>query len=392
MSKSNPQEDREKQILAYLLGECEAEDSFEVEKMCREDPEWQREKIRLGQTVGLVEEALSCEPVETIPDDDRKLNENQRLEIKTILLNAQKEASSLEGEQKIMTNQKKKTNRITYWVPLAAAAAAAVIAYWGKPPSAGPQVKAVTDKNSTRGENAPLMSETTAVVQKDPLPEITEDKTLALNSSVPATISKETESALQDAISDGANQILAKRTFKEVKDLEEGLDKNLPSGKEVVEQSKASSSIQQNESGVSLPIDGNRTEKSPESIAFLTAKAKSTALQKNNQGSWNEVYKNPEESFIFNEKGDSLGKVKILESAVDGMILERANWPNKNRKFELEPGSYQIRLTRKGTGTLIIGGRLEKLEENRYRLINQEAWELNKEEQRKPLSMEQLVP
>ena len=48
---------------------------------------------------------------------------------------------------------------------------------------------------------------------------------------------------MQDAISDGANQILAKRTFKEVKDLEEGLDKNLPSGKEVVEQSKASSSI-----------------------------------------------------------------------------------------------------------------------------------------------------
>ena len=46
--------DMEERILSYLLGECGDEEGFEVEKLCRENPNWQTEKIRLGQVIGLV--------------------------------------------------------------------------------------------------------------------------------------------------------------------------------------------------------------------------------------------------------------------------------------------------------------------------------------------------
>ena len=38
---------KEEKILEYLLGEASEEDAFEVERMCKEDPDWQREKLRL---------------------------------------------------------------------------------------------------------------------------------------------------------------------------------------------------------------------------------------------------------------------------------------------------------------------------------------------------------
>ena len=72
-------------ILAYLLGECDEEEAFEVEKMCRENALWQAEKISFGQILGLLEESTNQPDPESLPEKETKLTENQRNEIKSLL-------------------------------------------------------------------------------------------------------------------------------------------------------------------------------------------------------------------------------------------------------------------------------------------------------------------
>ena len=75
----------EERILAYLVGECDEEEAFEVEKMCRENALWQAEKIRYGQILGLLEESINQPDPESLPEKETKLTENQRNEIKSLL-------------------------------------------------------------------------------------------------------------------------------------------------------------------------------------------------------------------------------------------------------------------------------------------------------------------
>ena len=142
MSK-NKMEDK---IIAYLLGECEEEDAFEVEKLCREDSKWQAEKIRYGQVLGLLEESIFQTAPELLPEKEMKLTEEQRKEIKS-LLDKDSESSKVQEDNVTvdekkndrkedgMTEKENKDNKskMIYWAPLAAAAVAAIIAYWGNP-------------------------------------------------------------------------------------------------------------------------------------------------------------------------------------------------------------------------------------------------------------------
>ena len=104
------------------------------------------------------------------------------------------------------------------------------------------------------------------------------------------------------------------------------------------------------------------------------------------------VLQNPEESFIFNEKGDSLGKIRLSENLDGSLLFQRANWPNKNRSFKLEPGDYEIRLSRKPEGTLILKGQVKGLEDNQYEFKATVAWQLDQGEKRISLPLEELSP
>ena len=64
------EEKMEERIIAYLLGECDEEEAFEVEKMCRESPTWQAEKIRFSQVLGLMEEATDNPTDSSIPENE----------------------------------------------------------------------------------------------------------------------------------------------------------------------------------------------------------------------------------------------------------------------------------------------------------------------------------
>ena len=108
---------------------------------------------------------------------------------------------------------------------------------------------------------------------------------------------------------------------------------------------------------------------------------------------WFSLMNNPAESFIFNKEADSLGKIRILSSQDGKILFERANWPNKNRSFELETGVYEIRLADPNLGTLILKGEVQPMGENgKYELTFSEVWELDQSEKRKSLPLEKVRP
>ena len=423
----------EDRIIAYLLGECEEEEAFEVEKLCREDSKWQAEKIRYGQVLGLLEESINQKTPELLPEKEMKLTEEQRKEIKS-LLEKDSEISKVREDEVIvdenkndrkedgMTEKENKDNKskMIYWAPLAAAAVAAIIAYWGNPEK---------EAEKTSIASASKM-ESDKLAENDKL-EINASPAVASNFSDQQSFSADAEIALQDAISDSANETLALRTTSEIKEMEEANFAALPDGRKLAASlSKAKKATDGNSSDLllekegvgatdlaaafSLPVPSSTSRISPDlglnSLAAIERKRKAPEainpdkilnktietkddLNPEGKNSWQTLFKEPEESFIFSEKGDSLGKIKLVESSVGEFVFKRTNWPNKNRSFLLLPGIYEIRLSQKQTGTIILEGSVEALDkEQNYKFKISEAWELNKDEIRIPIPIENLKP
>jgi hypothetical protein len=415
----------EDRIIAYLLGECDEEEAFEVEKLCREDSKWQAEKIRYGQVLGLLEESIVHRPPELLPEKETKLTEEQRKEIKSLLEKDSEISKVREDEVTVdankndrkedgMTEKENKDNKskVIYWAPLAAAAVVAIIAYWGNP--------------EKEAEKTSIAS--ASKVESDKL-ETNASPAVVSSFSDQQTFSADAEIALQDAISDSANEALAIRTTSEIKEMEKANFNALPDGKELaatlmkakkVTDGNSSDLLPEKEgegalaAAFSLPVPIatssispdlglnnesaiERKRKAPEAINpdKILNKTVETMDDLNPEGknSWYKLIKEPEESFIFSEKGDSLGKIKIIESSAGKFVFIRTNWPNKNRNFILEPGTYEIRLSKKETGTIILKGTVEALEkEQNYKFKISEAWELDKDEKRNPIPIDNLNP
>ena len=125
---------KEEKILEYLLGEASEEDAFEVERMCKEDPYWQREKLRLLPIIALLEESISENISDNPQQKNLKLPDDKRMEILASIGKEEesKDASSSDGNDSESTKfDKDKIN--TFWLPLGAAALISAIAFWGYP-------------------------------------------------------------------------------------------------------------------------------------------------------------------------------------------------------------------------------------------------------------------
>ena len=217
--------DMEERILSYLLGECGDEEGLEVEKLCRENPNWQTEKIRLGQVIGLVEDSLTEEGITGIAEKDYQLSPTQRAEIKALL-----ERSLQRGKKPNDTSsdvaEKTTTNHSKYifWAPLAAAAVAAVITYWGSP---------------EKGESTSEQTSTYVTEEKNDLAVFSEENLSDSNlvhADPPPVLPTHTDIALQAAISESANETLALRTASEIQKLEKTAIDQLPDGKELMKE------------------------------------------------------------------------------------------------------------------------------------------------------------
>jgi hypothetical protein len=242
------------------------------------------------------------------------------------------------------------------------------------------------------------------------------------------TLPVHAEVALQESITASANQTLALRTKNEIKALEQQAIEQLPDGKELMKRIKDSNiSSDQPDSDELLALaqkdnaqdslnysfsspsphinskasravkrlDPKPSIESKEIKGSIAEQDQSTASSiPQRKADWKSVLQAPETSFIFNEKGDSLGKILIHENGSGTeIIFERTNWPNKNRNFKLLPGTYEIRLSKEKSGTLILKGTLEPSQDSeKYLFIPSQAWELNSEEKRKSLPLDSLNP
>ena len=419
----------EERIIAYLLGECDEQEAFEVEKMCREDAKWQAEKIRYGQVLGLMEESISQTTPELLPEKEAKLTEDQRNEIKSLLATNSPTSAKIEDEEmnknmrkeNIMTDKQNndKNSKILYWAPLTAAAVAAIIAYFGNPEDQSQEMIAKATNQATPSDQNQTFSSD----------KFSNEGSLAESKNV-EKISYQTEIALQKAIADGANEALALRTSSEIRDMEKATIDDLPTGKELIKKLEERNVTVENSNsddlfaGKSSPFPSlslaenfarplskipEMTDEAASSSNLLKRKTvnlnskdgneslnvpkRETAENSEEKISWFSVITEPEESFIFNEKRDSLGKIRILGNTVGKIIFERANWSNKNRNFRLKSGIYEIRLSRKKSGTLIVKGNVSQANnEGTYELSISEAWELDNEEKRNSLPIEKLNP
>ena len=412
--------DMEEKILAYLLGECSGEEAFEVEKLCREDHNWQTEKIRLGQVIGLVEESLTEGSEASLPENECHLSTNQKAEVKALMdKHLSKKKTPNEKEDIMAKPSKTKNPKLIYWAPLAAAAVAALIAYWGNPE------KDNAEKAEASYASAPISENNiSAEIADKSSPVVAFEKTKT--SDILPTA--DAEVALQESIAASANQTLALRTSSKIKALEQQAVEQLPDGKELMKRIRDSnvSSDQPDIGGLlalaqkedsrgsladafSSPPPRIQSKASPPVYLSAPSPTKGSAdrgarMDEQNQSAalsipqrkpdWKSVLQAPETSFIFNEKGDSLGKILIHKSdSGNEIIFERTNWPNRNRNFKLLPGIYEIRLSKQNTGTLIVKGKLEPSPDSeKYLFIPSQAWELDSGEKRKSLPLESLNP
>ena len=386
---------KEEKILEYLLGEASEEDAFEVERMCKEDPDWQREKLRLLPIIALLEESISENISENPQQKNLKLPDDKRMKI---LASIGKEEGSKDANRSVGNNSESKKfdkDKInTIWLPLGAAALISAIAFWGYP------------------EEESVPEKTIALTKSSELPVIeTEVKFKAIendagvvaasefiDASAPEVNDKErilsmdvVEGALEDEIALGATKELASRSQRDILRLREKAAKDSDLKLMNIENksiANATTEITPTSNNSPVPL------KSSESLTESKAKSEKDGLSvpwESLDGLMGAMQK-PKLSFLLDLDGDSLGRIKVLENTNDKLIIERADWPNRKRSFALTKGEYELRIEDSDSQTFIVRGHLQQVSQGtkeseaganqQYEFKAKLAWKLEENETR----------
>ena len=126
MNDNNSKKPDEGRLIDYLLNESSAEERVEIESLCGENPEWNEAKAELGRTLGLIEDA--CKQPTPEVEGEMELDPRRRQELES--LRSGKPAESEEqAEQEAETAERMLIFKPAVWVPLAAAACAALLVW-----------------------------------------------------------------------------------------------------------------------------------------------------------------------------------------------------------------------------------------------------------------------
>ena len=82
MNEDNSKKPDEGRLIDYLLNESSPEERAEIERLCREMPEWQEAKMQLGGTLGLIEDACKL----SVPEiqEEMKLDSGRIKELEAL--------------------------------------------------------------------------------------------------------------------------------------------------------------------------------------------------------------------------------------------------------------------------------------------------------------------
>jgi hypothetical protein len=126
MNENNSKKPDEGRLIDYLLNESSAKERVEIERLCGENPDWQEAKTKLESTLGLIEDA--CKQPATEIEGEMELDPGRRKELES--LRSGKPAEPVDQtEQEAETEERILIFKPAVWVPLAAAACAALLVW-----------------------------------------------------------------------------------------------------------------------------------------------------------------------------------------------------------------------------------------------------------------------
>ena len=352
--QSDDIETRRDRLIKYLLDEMEPEEKFEIEKLCNLDADWRAEKKLVQQSLSLFQDAgIDGFRLGSGMSEELSFSQGEKTQLLEKLRN-------MEPQGKADDQGPRSKGKLHFWAPLAVAAAALVIAFFG------------TQERKNKEE--PMMAKADAA--KEQLKERD-----AANQSEQST-SQESDEYKQDSFI-----------------LEDSQGLELASGAELLmaedKQANAIKQVQQGESiepivEETLPpvVPGIK----PASPLLKAKKLKSPS--KVASVNWSSILGSPRAAFLHLENGDALGRVQLTGFSSDTLEFQRADWPIQERSFALSRGKYQIRITDNTGKVYLLEGVVQKLssaprsvsEPERqavaYEMVVDRAWRLADDEKR----------
>ncbi len=346
--------DRYQSIARYLMELLPDPESVEVEKKCRQDPEWQRDKVWISKIMGWFEIALQSPEKEEYPPVVLLDSE-----IKSLLLakfshsssNPPPEESSSDvpvEEKPVDQTPKYRGDRDVcarvYWV---VGLVALLIGYFGW---------------VERGQK---IEESVG----------TEDKTVdPLDLTMEGDAEDFARLALVSA-EKSASSALAEQTVAVIKKMEKGME--VP-----------------NPLLLQLPVEETDvilTKPDPISDPFL---AQEPAIMNKDL----ETALAMGTGYLFRPGKESLGRIIEARYVEEKLFFKRADWPNPEASFGLSVSDYEIRMGTPERGFLILGGevrrQVDEIEGNSsvpiHYLIPTRAWWLDRNQSRTPVGLNLL--
>ena len=126
MNENNSKKPDEGRLIDYLLNESSPEERVEIESLCGENPDWQEAKTKLESTLGLIEDA--CKQPVTGIEGGMELDPGRRKELESLRSGKPAEPEE-QAEREAETEERILIFKPAVWVPLAAAACAALLVW-----------------------------------------------------------------------------------------------------------------------------------------------------------------------------------------------------------------------------------------------------------------------
>ncbi len=345
------------EILSYLLEFLPDNDAMEVERKCRQNTEWQIEKIWTSQVIGWIEDAVrKLEHFSIVPECSFEPVREQRI-LKMITSENDQEPNSTnssgeisEDTDSIYDPQKKqgliKDKNILIWASVGLLAC--LVGYFGWKE----RIQEI-EEVSSRATND--LSEITAP-------------------SNDAVIDDNWSQVAMLAAQNSADRVLGEKLVKEIEKMEK--DISVPAN------------------FLHIPVKTQPKESLMNSEIADAAPPNGVLISKLN------IVLSASDGHLFLPGDESLGRVvELNRTGVCDFYFTRADWPNPEKSFGLPVADYELRMGSEKDGFVIILGEVKRVDATnqvndgsrpRYRLFSRSAWHLDKNQSRVSIDFSEL--
>ena len=345
-------------IANYLLGLLAENEAMEVERKCRFHPDWQKEKILMGEAVGWMESALqvfdvSFDPRGIILNDDVKKRVLEEWKL------SDHEEVLIEGTGELVEEEQ-------------------VIPIKSNGPSNVQQKGKTLMVFLCTGFFASLTGYLGWMEKLESVPQLSSDKKdeLIVSDQLVHSLKDDNWTQLaQFAANEKANLILEDRLVNEIEKMEDQI-------------TISPSLLTSKGSDINITYPPNFTKNIDQTLRqanFPKLEVLKTVI-------------GMPEGYIFLPGKETLGKVINIKRKNGLIEFQRADWPNLEKSFALAVNEYELRLGSINQGFIIILGKVSRLELEkgavsklkRYQLIPSDAWWLDINQSRQRLGLDQL--